>query len=91
MSSDDLRGGGFGLRSSSGAGSGFGAPGGSSRYSSGGGLGGVRSSSAGGFASSSGRSLYDDYDEPTAVTADKVLSHAPVLLMDSLGLLLLTV
>ena len=79
VSSEDVRSGGFALKSSSGAGSGFGSAGGPSRYSSGVGLGGARSSGAGGLASSSGRSLYGDYDEPSSVAADKVCCCAGTL------------
>ena len=77
VSSDDLRSGGFGAKSSTGFGSGsLGtlSAGSSTKYRAGDGLGGS------GFGSDSRSTLYDEYDEPSRSTdVDKVLLTPPML------------
>ena len=79
LSSEDVRSGGFGAKSSVGFGSGssrgtLSAGGSSTKYRAGGGLGGS------GFGSDSRGSLYDDYDEPGRTTdTDKVPSHSAAI------------
>ena len=86
VSSDDVRSGGFGLKSSalSSSGTSFGSSMSGGRYRSGGG--GLGSSGLGSSSGRAGASLYDDYDEPIAARgSDKVRAlqgcmHAAVTL-----------